>query len=389
MDLNFLVFPAPSTKWNAEDLSMVYIPDIDRSWSKVEIPEHQKAKYIKGDTGRLHKKSLIINDDDFLLNNNICNENTSENLKENVPYNHYRGLNESEDDMQDSICNNSNFQELKIQIIDKESIIKAKNEQELFNRNMSVENFKKRHIISYIPCQYLPSSLKPRKFMLFFHGNDEDIFFCKNFCQYLCDKLNINVIAMEYPGYGIYMGEPNEETIFKNAKAIYDFLTIDLKISSLDIIQFGRSQGSGPAVWLASEECVCATILMSPFTSIKAVAEDKVGKFWANILKNKFDNQSRIESLKCPVIFLNGMKDEMVPWKHSQELFEKVKTKTELISEYQKFENMDYITFEHDSHITKRIMDFLERTNYKVKDRRIFEMPKFLLKKPEIFKFRD
>ena len=35
---------------------------------------------------------------------------------------------------------------------------------------------------------------------------------------------------MEYPGYGIYEGEPTEEVIYRDALAVYDFLTIVLRV---------------------------------------------------------------------------------------------------------------------------------------------------------------
>ena len=35
---------------------------------------------------------------------------------------------------------------------------------------------------------------------------------------------------MEYPGYGLYIGKPNEEQILKDAEIIYDYLTDELKI---------------------------------------------------------------------------------------------------------------------------------------------------------------
>lgn len=39
--------------------------------------------------------------------------------------------------------------------------------------------------------------------------------------------IKVNVIAMEYPGYGIFAGEPSEKEILINTLAVYDFLTID------------------------------------------------------------------------------------------------------------------------------------------------------------------
>lgn len=72
--------------------------------------------------------------------------------------------------------------------------------------------------------------------------------------------------------------------------AVYEFLNIDLKVDPKDIQLFGRSIGSGPAVWLASVRDIGILTLVSPFTSIRAVAEHKVGSIIAMMLKDRFDN---------------------------------------------------------------------------------------------------
>lgn len=126
--------------------------------------------------------------------------------------------------------------------------------------------------------------------MIFFHGNGEDIYTCRDLCQHICNRLNVNIVSVEYPGYGIFPGDPEEGIILRNALAVYEFLTIDLKIDPNDIQLFGRSIGTGSAVWLASVRDIGAMTLMSPFTSIKAVAEHKVGSIVAMMIKDRFDN---------------------------------------------------------------------------------------------------
>lgn len=58
---------------------------------------------------------------------------------------------------------------------------------------------------------------------------------------------------------------------------VYDFLTLNLRIDSSNIFIFGRSIGSGPATYLSSQRKPGALVLMSPFTSLRAVAENIVG----------------------------------------------------------------------------------------------------------------
>lgn len=44
------------------------------------------------------------------------------------------------------------------------------------------------------------------------------------------NSLKLNVIGVEYPGYGIYKGEPKEETILEDAETVMNYLIYNKKI---------------------------------------------------------------------------------------------------------------------------------------------------------------
>ena len=64
----------------------------------------------------------------------------------------------------------------------------------------------------------------------------------------------MHVIAVEYPGYGVYRSAPptTADRIVQDAETVYKFLTKTLKWEQSDIIVCGRSIGCGPACHLAS-----------------------------------------------------------------------------------------------------------------------------------------
>jgi abhydrolase domain-containing protein 17 len=89
--------------------------------------------------------------------------------------------------------------------------------------------------------------------MLFFHGNAEDIGLSGDLCDHLMPTLKCHILAIEYPGYGIYRTkEPSEKAIYEDALRVYDFITEEYGFNQKDIIIFGRSIGSGPATYVAS-----------------------------------------------------------------------------------------------------------------------------------------
>ena len=108
-------------------------------------------------------------------------------------------------------------------------------------------------------------------------------------------KLDLNVLAVEYPSYGVYEDPDgaSEEKILRDAELVYNFVLDVSKTPEQDILVMGRSLGSGPATHLAAKYNPGYLLLMSPYTSIKSVASNKVG-FLAFLVAQKFDNLSKM-----------------------------------------------------------------------------------------------
>ena len=118
-----------------------------------------------------------------------------------------------------------------------------------------------------------------KKLVIFFHGNGEDLGTSYSLCDHLRTALEINLLAVEYPAYGVY-NDPDgasEEKILKDAELVYNFVQDAVNLREKDILLLGRSLGSGPATHLAAKFDPGCLMLMSPYTSIKSVATSKVG----------------------------------------------------------------------------------------------------------------
>lgn len=128
-----------------------------------------------------------------------------------------------------------------------------------------------------IPCLYMPYLGGSSKLMIYFHGNAEDIGLAMELLSFIKDMMKVHVLAMEYPGYGVYEGEPDANQIGLDAQNVFDFLTRVQGLKEDQIILFGRSIGSGPASIVASERTPCALLLMSPFMSIRDIIREQAG----------------------------------------------------------------------------------------------------------------
>ena len=151
------------------------------------------------------------------------------------------------------------------------------------------------------------------KLVIFFHCNGEDLADALPTCRQIATALNVNLLAVEYPGYSLYEGrETNEENVLLDAEAVVEHMLEYLKIEPKDLLLMGRSIGSGPAIHVASKFEVGGLLLVSAFCSVGEVIRDNFGRLINYFVKERFSNLSKIEKVRCPVLLVHGQKDELV-----------------------------------------------------------------------------
>ena len=214
------------------------------------------------------------------------------------------------------VFNNPNFEYKKTNLNSK-SIIFIKRCENLIT-NDGIDN--------YIPCLFIQEREQSSKFLIFFHGNSEDIFMSELLGQYFSEKLKMNVIIVEYPGYSIYNAEKSAETMCYDSLIVYSFIKDNFNLSDDDIYVLGRSIGTGPAVFLSSKKKPRGLILVSPFKSIKSVKGAFIGFFLLDIFKSI----DIIDKVTSPVLFIHGKNDHLIDYKHSEELFQKLDTYSDM-----------------------------------------------------------
>lgn len=157
--------------------------------------------------------------------------------------------------------------------------------------------------------------------MVYFHGNAEDIGSSYDFILKMTIAFGCSVLAVEYPGYGLYQQESSSaETIMQNADLVLEFLTQQIGYSNQDIILVGRSMGSGPATYLASKNKVSSLVLVSPYTSLKAATRSYLGGIASVFVRERFDNLAVIPKVQCPTLIIHGQRDDLIPGSHAIEL---------------------------------------------------------------------
>jgi fermentation-respiration switch protein FrsA (DUF1100 family) len=138
---------------------------------------------------------------------------------------------------------------------------------------------------------------------------------------------------MEYPGYGLCqeVEAPNCDVLLENAQLLLDFLMNTLEYSPSDILLFGRSMGTGLATHLASTiSSIGGLILLSPFTPLRDAVRTLLGKIPSLIVRDRFVNRTKVQTVKCPTLIIHGRNDTLIPCSHSQELFSRCTSTTQV-----------------------------------------------------------
>ncbi|KAI9364980.1 Alpha/Beta hydrolase protein [Zopfochytrium polystomum] len=107
---------------------------------------------------------------------------------------------------------------------------------------------------SMIGLQEQLQALKERPVFLYFHGNAGNRAAPRRIDTYrgISERLNANVLAIDYRGFGDSQGTPTEDGLAKDARAAWDYLTIECGVAADQIILIGHSLGTGVAARLGA-----------------------------------------------------------------------------------------------------------------------------------------
>ena len=148
--------------------------------------------------------------------------------------------------------------------------------------------------------------------VLYFHGNRGSL---QRWGAMHADftSRGFDFIAPDYRGYGKSTGEPNERTLYKDGRQVYDWVRQDYPAHNL--ILYGRSLGTGVACYLSAHVRAKMLILETPF--------DNIGGLLASYLRRAelpfrpaffFPNDRHLRQTTLPALLFHGTADRVVPY---------------------------------------------------------------------------
>lgn len=157
-----------------------------------------------------------------------------------------------------------------------------------------------------------------RRTLVFFHGNGDNLEGA--FAAVRDLPSGYGLLLVEYRGYAGNPGTPDEAGLYQDGRAAMAWLAAH-GIAPDRIVLIGNSVGGGIATQMASEFPVAGLALVSAFTTLPDVV---AAKLWMvpvrSLLKDRYDNLSKVQRLMMPVLVLHGDADDLIPVTHGAAL---------------------------------------------------------------------
>ncbi len=160
----------------------------------------------------------------------------------------------------------------------------------------------------------------PRGLVFFLHGNGGNLRSWTTGADYY-QRVNYDMFMLDYRGYGKSTGEMvSEEQLHADVRIAWD--TVAPEYSGKPIVLYGRSLGAALAVRLATEVEPDLVVLVSPFTSLLAMATAQYPIVPAALVRYPLRTDELIADVRAPIVFVHGDRDTFIPIDHSRTLLE-------------------------------------------------------------------
>ncbi len=149
-----------------------------------------------------------------------------------------------------------------------------------------------------------------RAVLLVLHGNAGTALDRTYFRDVFEAAAPVEVVLLEYPGYGPRAGVPSQQTL---VRACTDAVTL-LARGGLPVVIVGESLGSAAAALCAADEpdSVAGLVLVTPLASVTAVAKRHYPFLPSALVRDAYHADEALPRYPGPVAFLVAARDEVV-----------------------------------------------------------------------------
>lgn len=135
-------------------------------------------------------------------------------------------------------------------------------------------------------------------------------------------ELGLNVLAIDYRGYGSSTGVASESGLILDALAGYYYVTRNLKVEPEQLFVFGESLGGSLAIQLAAKVPAAGLILEAPVASgVERLRQKEPRIPWDTVARDRYEVLGQISFVRMPLLIIHSLDDEDVPVRDSKRLF--------------------------------------------------------------------
>ncbi|KAL5121786.1 bem46 protein, variant [Pleosporales sp. CAS-2024a] len=165
--------------------------------------------------------------------------------------------------------------------------------------------------------------------VLMFHGNAGNIGYRLPIAKVLVNQLRCNVFMLQYRGYGLSTGNPNEKGLMIDAQTGLTYIRERQELRNTKVVVYGQSIGGAVAIGLVARNQkqgdITGVILENTLTSLKKLIPSAFppARYLAPLCHQIWPSETTLPQVKdIPFLFLSGLQDEIIPPSHMSRLFQ-------------------------------------------------------------------
>jgi fermentation-respiration switch protein FrsA (DUF1100 family) len=169
--------------------------------------------------------------------------------------------------------------------------------------------------------------------LVYFYGNGQSVMDTAHDLYTLADRLRVDVLCVDYRGYGFSAGTPTLAALGEDGLRVFDHAVA--RAGGRGVVVMGYSLGTGVAVLVGARREAAGIILVAPPASPGAMVEHMESRlpWYARLLVDlrpgpelrRLDPtpEDAIRQVREPLLVVHGDADDVVPFSHGRRLFER------------------------------------------------------------------
>lgn len=170
----------------------------------------------------------------------------------------------------------------------------------------------------------------PRGLVFFIHGNAGNLETWTAGVDFY-RRVGYDLFIFDFRGYGKSTGRiESEAQLAADVRAAYD--TVAPHYGDVPIVVYGRSLGTALATQLAAQTHPALLVLVTPYTSLGAIARRAYPWAPGALLKYPLRTEAAIADVRSPILLVHGTHDLLIPITESRALLARARAPAKLLT---------------------------------------------------------